>query len=103
MHPQWAQGLRDQCAAAGVPFFFKQRGEFTWVDDADYDASAIPELPHNWRDRADDKFICMKSDGARSSGYGGDSSEFLYRVGKKRAGRKLDGREHNEFPAAVAA
>lgn len=26
MHPEWARGLRDQCAAAGVPFFFKQWG-----------------------------------------------------------------------------
>ena len=24
MDPAWAEGLRDQCAAAGVPFFFKQ-------------------------------------------------------------------------------
>ena len=27
MHPDWARGLRDQCAAADVPFFFKQWGE----------------------------------------------------------------------------
>lgn len=26
MHPDWARGLRDQCAAAGVPFFMKQMG-----------------------------------------------------------------------------
>ena len=26
MHPQWAQSLRDQCNAAGVPFLFKQWG-----------------------------------------------------------------------------
>jgi protein gp37 len=28
MHPDWARSLRDQCAAAGVPFFFKQWGEW---------------------------------------------------------------------------
>ena len=28
MHPQWARDIRDQCAAAEVPFFFKQAGEF---------------------------------------------------------------------------
>jgi protein gp37 len=28
MHPEWARSLRDQCQAAGVPFFFKQWGEF---------------------------------------------------------------------------
>lgn len=26
MHPDWARGLRDQCAAAGVAFFMKQMG-----------------------------------------------------------------------------
>lgn len=28
MRPEWAQDLRDQCAAAGTPFFFKQWGEW---------------------------------------------------------------------------
>jgi protein gp37 len=28
MHPDWARGLRDACVAAGVPFFFKQWGEW---------------------------------------------------------------------------
>lgn len=27
MHPEWARSLRDQCAAAGVPFFFKQMAQ----------------------------------------------------------------------------
>jgi protein gp37 len=28
MHPDWARGLRDQCQASGVPFFFKSWGEY---------------------------------------------------------------------------
>lgn len=32
MHPDWARSLRDQCAAAGVPFFFKQWGEWLEAD-----------------------------------------------------------------------
>jgi protein gp37 len=28
MSPEWARGLRDQCQAAGVPFFFKQWGDW---------------------------------------------------------------------------
>ena len=32
-HPDWFRSLRDQCAAAGVPFHFKQWGEFAPVDD----------------------------------------------------------------------
>jgi protein gp37 len=27
MDPDWARGVRDQCAAAGVPFFFKRMGQ----------------------------------------------------------------------------
>jgi len=63
MHPDWARSIRDQCAAAGVPFFFKQWGEHA------------PRWP-----------------GDRSDGVA------MERVGKKRAGRLLDGREHNDFP-----
>src|SRR6202007_2869845 len=33
MHPDWARSLRDQCAAAGVPFFFKQWGEWARLED----------------------------------------------------------------------
>ena len=32
-HPDWFRSLRDQCAAAGVPFHFKQWGEFAPVGD----------------------------------------------------------------------
>ena len=30
MHPDWVRGIRDQCVGAGVPFFFKGWGEFSW-------------------------------------------------------------------------
>ena len=29
MHESWVRDLRDQCAAAGIPFFFKQSGGHT--------------------------------------------------------------------------
>src|SRR5690606_32471020 len=35
MHPAWARWLRDQCEAAGVPFFFKQWGEHVPVGRVD--------------------------------------------------------------------
>jgi protein gp37 len=60
MQTDWAVSIRDQCVAAGVPYFFKQWGE--WGDD------------------------------------GGDG---LMRVGKKRAGRLLDGRTWDEFPPSA--
>jgi protein gp37 len=34
MHPDWVRSVRDQCAAAGVPFLFKQWGE--WRPDTDW-------------------------------------------------------------------
>lgn len=33
MHPDWVRGLRDQCAEAGVPFLFKQWGEWIPIGD----------------------------------------------------------------------
>ena len=75
MHPDWARSARDQCVAAGVPFFFKQWGE--WVPDS-------PGRPYLRKGRVADF-------------NGGPQVE---RVGKKAAGRVLDGREWNEFPNA---
>lgn len=37
MHPDWARSLRDQCASAGVPFFFKQWGEWAPAIDAPFE------------------------------------------------------------------
>jgi protein gp37 len=72
MHPDWARSLRDQCKAAGVPFFFKQHGEWTWDDQLLCDGLAVEQaFP---------------------------TSNGPIRVGKKAAGRSLDGVEYNEFP-----
>ncbi len=83
MHPDWARSLRDQCAAAGVPFFFKQWGE--WVpldqDDGGY-----------WPD--DTPTACrLRIDGSRGTG-----GWPMQRVGKASAGHLLDGVEHHAFP-----
>lgn len=96
-HPNWHRAARDFCAAHEIAYFFKQRGEWSWVDDSDYAAERFPPHPDDWRER-DRGVICMRADGVRTSGFGGDSSEFLYRIGKRRAGALLDGREHKEMP-----
>lgn len=69
-NPQWFRDLRDQCQAAGVAFHFKQWGEWVSVSEV------AGEGPHF-------KFPDHRT---------------VRRVGKKRAGRLLDGREHNEMP-----
>ena len=63
MHPDWTRSVRDQCTEAGVPFFFKQWGEWIETDDAK-----------------------LQSFGK------------MARVGKRRAGRLLDGRTHDDLP-----
>lgn len=70
MHPDWARSLRDQCADAGVPFFFKQWGE--WVSVSEQEGSGAH---HHFADGAT-----------------------VRRVGKKAAGRLLDGALHDGLP-----
>jgi hypothetical protein len=69
MKPAWPRLLRDQCSAAGVPFFFKQWGEWApTTDPAIAEARGVPLE------------TCMSY------------------VGKKEAGCWLDGVAHKEFP-----
>lgn len=85
MHPDWARSLRDQCQAAGVPFFFKQWGEFCPDGpDAPY-SNIIAEIQPDGRERCTD--------------FGNPTGALMMKVGKKAAGAMLDGREHREWPA----
>jgi protein gp37 len=74
MNPQWARDIRDQCKAAGVAYFHKQNGEFASVSEIEGDGRHF-------------KF---------------EDGRTVRRVGKKAAGRLLDGREHNAMPEARA-
>ena len=75
-HPDWFRSVRDQCASAGVPFFFKQWGEWAPVGTLDEVQSA--KVKH-------------------ASFHPGVDYCFI-RVGKKLAGRLLDGRIHDDYP-----
>lgn len=72
MHPDWARSLRDQCAANRVPFFFKQWGEWA-PDDLPSELQEHYELLGQWN---------------------GTSRK----MGKRTAGRELDGRTHQDWP-----
>jgi protein gp37 len=92
MHPDWARSLRDQCAAAGVPFFFKQWGEFDLSYDRDRDD---PDYRHcNQHDRLPGRWINL----AGGHGFHGERVHHAHKVGKRAAGRLLDGIEHNAYP-----
>lgn len=102
MHPDWARSLRDQCQAAGVPFFFKQWGEWGY---GEYKPSGTPGRyaiasagPHS--DFWPQSVFPVDSFPRQINLFGGAS--VMERVGKRAAGRLLDGREWNEMPGAAA-
>lgn len=78
MHPDWARSLRDQCAADRVPFFFKQWGE--WLHESQSRSCSQFSV-------TDDRQVHEWPEGTAS-----------YRVGKKSAGRLLDGVLHDAYP-----
>lgn len=93
MHPDWARSLRDQCQAAGVPFLFKQWGEFDLSYDRDRDDPDYRNC--NRVDKQLGRWINL----AGGHGFNGDRVHYAHKVGKKAAGRLLDGVEHNGVPA----
>jgi len=88
MHPDWARALRDQCASAGVPFFFKQWG--AWHYDPQFSQHNPVKM---YMDRHGNFYSGTTDERYR------DGLLCFDRVGKHSAGRLLDGREWNEFPA----
>lgn len=92
MHPDWARQLRDQCAAAGVPFFFKQWGE--WTPGVNVTRHKGMVQTATW---FDDQWDIDDENLANDEGHVDDEPD-LYRVGKKAAGRLLDGDLHDGFP-----
>lgn len=94
MHPTWARQLRDQCAASGVPFLFKQWGGWgpvtslrDWVGGG------------RWV-RPDGTFVDgpVGGVGFPDGGMREDGAQVMQLLSKKRTGHLLDGREHLEYP-----
>lgn len=87
MHPDWARSMRDQCQAAGVSYLFKQWGDWAWSpDDMNYAEGETWAWVKYGRTGKDSVV-------AHSSGH------TAVRLGKKLAGRLLDGREWDQMPA----
>lgn len=93
------RSLRDQCGAAGVAYFHKQNGE--WID-----ADELADMVNAHAGQRPSGYLCTYKDAARLA----DGRPFehqsdgttLIRVGKKSAGRLLDGKEHNAMPKVPA-
>lgn len=103
MNPAWPRSLRDQCNAAGVPFHFKQWGE--WAP-----SSAAPgeqAHPLNHKDRVNTTAIATPDGLVRISAVRNytDAERAqgteMFHLSKKDNGRHLDGRTWDEFPQAV--
>ena len=123
MHPAWARSIRDQCAAAGVAFHFKQWGE--WLPGQNDPHLACRDMPPgrdrvaHWQDGGWGARDCkgppernyvmwtpegeMRRGGSRSGVDPFPVAAWASRVGKVAAGRLLDGVEHNGIPRSEAA
>lgn len=98
MHPDWARSLRDQCVDAGVPFLFKQWGDWAHTHDGTHTA---------------DNYSSVAGSIVNDSAVAGQALAFpvspkildgnprfhvLERIGKKKAGRLLDGLTWDQYP-----
>jgi protein gp37 len=118
MHPDWARSLRDQCAAAGVPFLWKQWGEWLPINqhaseftDRLYRSRVKAKL-HEDQAALDDSYgrTCTVPEGIihvdgslhqvtePMAFLQGTGAMHTFKVGKKAAGRLLDGAQHDGFP-----
>ncbi|MER8811412.1 phage Gp37/Gp68 family protein [Mesorhizobium sp. M0965] len=100
MHPDWARSIRDQCTAAGVPYFFKQWGAWTSFYDRqveDPDWRRVPHVDDQMRPGAT-RFLNL----AGGCGFHGERVVAVRHVGKGASGNVLDGVEHSEFPKVAA-
>lgn len=97
MHPDWARDLRDQCVTAGVPFFFKQFGTFGTVYDRNVEDPDWRRCSTVERQTPHGQWLNL----AGGQGFHGDRVVRVDRMGKKQAGRTLDGRTWDQFPEAA--
>lgn len=136
MHPDWARSLRDQCAAADVPFLFKQWGEWAPTSSADIYCHGAEKRERQFPGSPGiawiaDGRVCMRDFTVAEHAQritAGEATcsraievdrdalaafhatlndpkaapvgfQWMYRVGKKAAGRLLDGVQHDGYPA----
>lgn len=103
-HPAWFRSLRDQCAAAGVAYLHKQNGE--WLPRSSCyhtfeDGKSLADL-----DPGATQWPCIRITEAGNGGHDLEHAEegdhvYMQRVGKKLAGRLLDGKQHDGYPAVT--
>jgi protein gp37 len=110
MHPDWARSLRDQCAVAGVPYLFKQWGEWrpaATVDEAtnnpiiatNRDVAATTPEARAFRPMSGCYHMTHQVESMLDgTGEYAHLDCAMYKAGKKAAGRDLDGAQHDGYP-----
>ena len=93
MHPTWVREVRDACADAGVPFLFKQWG--TWAPGENAPPIRGPQRGAYWFNDRWDYQDFTKGEAENLTAY---DEPVLWKVGKKAAGRHLDGCLHDGLP-----
>jgi len=109
MNPDWVRELRAQCAEARIAFFFKQWGAHLPVGQVlpgrgkVHGATAVRpgrmKLHCGGSQKQDPRHVFAER-GVEFTSM--DDGRLTFRVGKKAAGRLLDGREHNGMPGAAS-
>lgn len=94
MHPDWARVLRDQCAEAGVPFLFKQWGEWAPRGPESMGYPLLEGVPRLRLTDAGQNGQDLATDGG--------NHVWMQRAGKKTTGRLLDGIQHDDYPQVPA-
>jgi protein gp37 len=106
MHPDFVRSIRDQCVTAGVPFFFKQWGEYRPALSV-AEATNYPILVAGPESKSNPASSCYHLDHQVAAYLDGTKLSqaqcAVVRLGKKAAGRVLDGREWNEFPPVISS
>jgi protein gp37 len=97
MHPGWIRSLRNECTFNGVPFLFKQWGE--WTLSAQYGATRPGQRRLVYLDGPSAEIGRDYASGAPLQ----PGSQLMYRAGKHAAGRELDGRTWDQYPQQVTA
>lgn len=84
MHPDWVRFLQAECHCAGVPFFFKQWGEWGQIK--------VTMMKKDSSHKNIKKLYCI---------FPGEPTVVMAKMGKKLSGNLLDGRLYNEYPKSV--
>lgn len=94
MHPNWVRSIRDQCVAAGVPFFFKQWGKWGVAELIPNDRQKRLRIVGGSEPLSPNTIFKIFPENENST----IPRTGWVKVGKKKAGRILDGREWNQLP-----